>query len=186
MFSRISSQKNKNYQGFFEFPANNQELLVFFFFPAKNQEFPSKTRKTKKPRENQESTILSWARHLLENLGFLDSWFSRGVLGFLDFTWEFWDFQQKTKNYSGFFGFPANNQELLGFFFFFFFFLNIYIYIYFQQKTKNSQVKQGKPRKPRENQEFKILSWARHLKQQKYQHQLKTKKQNHKNIILKN
>ena len=72
---------------------------VFLDFLQKTKNSQVKQGKPKKPRENQESKTLSWARHLHENLGFLDSWFSRGFLGFLDFTWEFLDFQQKTKNY---------------------------------------------------------------------------------------
>ena len=102
-FTRVCwdfQQKTKNYYGFFGFPAKKPRFTrLFFNFQQKNKNSQVKQGKPRKPRENQESKILSWARHLHENLGFLDSWFSRGFLGFLDFTWEFLDFQQKTKNY---------------------------------------------------------------------------------------
>ena len=83
--SWISSKKPRITEVFLDFQQKTKNYYGFWI----------SSKKPRKPRENQESKILSWAGHLHENLGFLDSWFSRGFLGFLDFTWEFLDIQQK-------------------------------------------------------------------------------------------
>ena len=143
-------------------------------------DFQQKTKNSQVNKENQENLEKTKNPRFCRGpdiyVKILDSW----ILGFLEVFLVFlvllgnsWISSKKPRITRVFFGFPAKHQDLLG------------VFYYFQQKTKNSQVKQGKPRKPRENQESKILSWARHLKQQKYQHQLKTKKKNHKKIILK-
>ena len=74
-----------------------QKTLVILGFCWKSTNSQVKSRKQRKPRENQESKNPRFSCRCLAHDKILDSWFSRGFLGFPCFTWEFLVFCWKSK-----------------------------------------------------------------------------------------
>ena len=110
------SSKQPRITEVFWISSKNPRISMAFGFPAK---------KPRKPRENQESKNQRFSGRCLVHYKILDSWFSRGFLGFPGFwisskkqriTRFFLDFQQKTRFIRVCLDFQQKIQELLGFF----------------------------------------------------------------------